>query len=216
MIGLCLQFFTTMVQKDSYITIGAPGYAESQARGSKFIAYAYPLKSKEDFKEQLALVKKLQPKASHYCFAYRLGTDGNEFRVSDAGEPSGTAGRPVLNQIDSKGLTDINIVVVRYFGGTLLGIPGLIDAYKTAASFVLQCTPVLKKLVETTYRIECDYLNMNEVLNLLKQNNCSVIEIENSLFARIVSGIPVSQEQYLVDQLHRFRHLKATRVDPNR
>jgi uncharacterized YigZ family protein len=114
---------------DYYTTIDRPGVAEFKDRGSQFIAYAYPLADLADFKEKLAVLKKEHPKAVHHCFAYRLGLDGTQYRVSDDGEPSGTAGRPILGQIDSKQLTNILIVVVRYFGGTLLGVPGLIQAY---------------------------------------------------------------------------------------
>src|SRR5215203_3481053 len=112
--------------KDFFFTIKEPVTAEYKDRGSKFIAHAYPIQSVDAFKIHLNALKKEHAKAVHYCFAYRLGIDGNNFRVSDDGEPSGTAGRPILGQIDSKELTDILIVVVRYFGGTLLGVPGLI------------------------------------------------------------------------------------------
>src|SRR5690349_11582622 len=116
-----------------YNTIERPAVAELKERGSRFIAYAYPVSTVEAVKKQLESLKKEHPKANHHCFAYRLGLDNNVFRVSDDGEPSGTAGKPILGQIDSKQLTDTLIIVVRYFGGTLLGVPGLIHAYKSAA-----------------------------------------------------------------------------------
>ncbi|HPG12861.1 MAG TPA: YigZ family protein [Chitinophagaceae bacterium] len=119
---------------NEFLTIEKSTTAEYKDRGSKFLAYAWPINDKDSFKEHLAAVKKEQPKASHHCFAYRIGTDGNNYRVSDDGEPSGTAGRPILGQIDSKELTNVLIIVVRYFGGTLLGVPGLIQAYKSAAA----------------------------------------------------------------------------------
>ena len=117
-----------MTNDSSYHTIEKPSVAEFKDRGSKFIAYAYPIADANDFKEKLTAIKKEHPKATHHCFAYRLGLDGTIFRVSDDGEPSGTAGRPILGQIDSKQLTDSLIIVVRYFGGELLGVPGLINA----------------------------------------------------------------------------------------
>src|SRR6185437_2544932 len=119
-----------MIEPDYYFTVESIANAEFKDRGSKFIAWAFPLKNTADFKKLLQKVKKEHPKASHHCFAYRIGTDGNNFRVSDDGEPSGTAGKPILGQIDSKNLTDILLVVVRYFGGTLLGVPGLITLIK--------------------------------------------------------------------------------------
>src|SRR4051812_33732861 len=112
-----------MENKEFYYTIERPATTELKERGSKFIAYAYPINSVDDFKNRLNELKKLHPKATHHCFAYRIGTDGNNFRVSDAGEPSGTAGKPILGQIDSRQLTNILVAVVRYFGGTLLGVP---------------------------------------------------------------------------------------------
>ena len=145
-----------MSEQEFYYTIEKDGMAEFKDRGSKFIAYAFPLNSVELFREKLNEVKKLHPKATHHCFAYRIGLDGNVHRVSDDGEPSGTAGRPILGQIDSKSLVNVLVVVVRYFGGTLLGVPGLINAYKTATALVLQTTPILQKAIEINYRLQFD------------------------------------------------------------
>jgi putative IMPACT (imprinted ancient) family translation regulator len=102
--------------------------------------------------------------------------DGNIFRVSDDGEPSGTAGRPILGQIDSKGLVNVLVVVVRYFGGTLLGVPGLINAYKSAASLALQMTPLVQKQVEEEYRVQFDYTQINDLMMLVRQYNCRVVK----------------------------------------
>src|ERR1041385_5907406 len=109
---------------DYYYTIERAASAEFKDRGSKFIAHAFPISGVADFKKRLQELKDEHPKAAHYCFAYRIATDGNLFRSSDDGEPSGTAGKPILGQIDSKQLTDLAVIVVRYFGGTLLGVPG--------------------------------------------------------------------------------------------
>ena len=117
------------MNEEFYYTIAQPVVTEFKDRGSRFLAYAYPLASVDDFKAKMKLLKEEHPKAVHHCFAYRLGVDGNTFRVSDDGEPSGSAGRPILGQIDSKQLCNVLVVVVRYFGGTLLGVPGLINAY---------------------------------------------------------------------------------------
>src|SRR3954469_11074421 len=130
-----------MEQATFYYTIEREAVTELKDRGSRFIAFTYPVVTADDCKLHLAELKKLHPKATHHCFAYRLGTDGNIFRVSDAGEPSGTAGRPILGQIDSRELTNVMVIVVRYFGGTLLGVPGLINAYRSVTALVLQLTP---------------------------------------------------------------------------
>src|SRR5688500_4829386 len=127
---------------NTYHTIEKACVAEYKDRGSRFVAFAYPIQTAEQFKKQLKILKEDHPKAAHHCFAYRIGTDGTNFRSSDDGEPTGSAGKPILGQIDSKSLTNISVIVVRYFGGTLLGVPGLINAYKTVTSFALQLTPI--------------------------------------------------------------------------
>ena len=146
-----------MTPDSHYYTIEKSSVAEFKDRGSKFIAYAYPITDITEFKEKLAALKKEHPKAVHHCFAYRIGMGGINFRVSDDGEPSGSAGRPILGQIDSKQLTNIVIIVVRYFGGTLLGVPGLINAYKTSAALALEGTSVIQKPVLINYRLQFNY-----------------------------------------------------------
>jgi uncharacterized YigZ family protein len=186
---------TNLTEKDFYYSIDRPGMAEFKDRGSRFIAYALPVESAEGFKKHLQELKKEHAKAAHHCFAYRIGTDGNNFRSSDDGEPSGSAGKPILGQIDSREMVNVAIIVVRYFGGTLLGVPGLINAYKTAASLALQVTPVVQKQVEEKYVVEFDYTLMNEVMMLLKQYNCTVINQEMQLFCNITTGIPKNRLQ---------------------
>jgi len=193
-----------------YNTIEKTAVAEYKDRGSKFLAYVYPLKELSDFKEKLAALKKEHPKAVHHCFAYRLGLDGNNYRVSDDGEPSGTAGRPILGQIDSKQLTNVLIVVVRYFGGTLLGVPGLINAYRTAASLALQITPVVQKPVLLTYRLQFDYTQMNDVMKVVKQFDCAVQKQETVLFCILEMGIPRNR---LDEVLFRLKELRGVGVE---
>jgi len=174
----------------TYQTIAQTSLAEFKDRGSRFLAYAYPIASVEDFKEKLQALKKEHPKAVHHCFAYRIGVDNNVFRVSDDGEPSGTAGKPILGQIDSKQLTNVLIVVVRYFGGTLLGVPGLINAYKSAAAMALQLTPFVQKPVMVRWNVTFDYTQMNEVMRWLKAFNCEVVQQEMHLFCKLVVDVP--------------------------
>lgn len=198
-----------MSEQDFYQTISAASIAEFKDRGSKFIAYAFPIEHADDFKIRLQELKKEHPKAVHHCFAYRIGTDGNNFRSSDDGEPSGTAGKPILGQIDSKGLTNICIIVVRYWGGTLLGVPGLINAYKNAASMALQTAPVSHKQIEVNHTLHFDYTMMNEVMMILKQYNCSIISQEMQLFCSIVTGLPKNRMQ---DILYKLGDLKNVEV----
>jgi uncharacterized YigZ family protein len=195
--------------EDFYFTIEQPASAEFKDRGSKFIAYAFPIETSEDFKARLQELKKEHPKAVHHCFAYRIGTDGNNFRSSDDGEPSGTAGKPILGQLDSKGITNTAVIVVRYFGGTLLGVPGLINAYKTATALTLQVTPVIKKQVEIVYSIEFDYTRMNEVMMIIKQFNCTVLSNEMQLFCIIKAGIPKSR---LEEVLYKLRDMQNVSI----
>lgn len=198
-----------MNEQDFYYTITQSSTAEFKDRGSKFIAYAFPIETADDFKKQLQILKKEHPKAVHHCFAYRIGTDGNSFRSSDDGEPSGTAGKPMLGQIDSKELTNLAVIVVRYWGGTLLGVPGLINAYKTAVSLALQVTPIIQKQVEAVYSIEFDYTQMNEVMIILKQFNCSIITQEMQLFCNIITGIPKNRME---EALYRLKELQNVGV----
>jgi uncharacterized YigZ family protein len=184
-----------------YYTIEQPSMAEFKDRGSKFLAYAYPAKDIDACKKILAQLKKEHGKAVHHCLAYRLGVDGLTYRVSDDGEPAGSAGRPILGQIDSKGLTNVFVVVVRYFGGTLLGIPGLINAYNTATALALQLSPIIKKPIEIPYELSFDYHQMNEVMQLVKQYNCSVVEQSAQLFIQLQIGIPKNRLDEVLEKL---------------
>ncbi len=197
---------------DHYFTIEQPGTAEFKDRGSKFIAYAYPVNSADEFKAYLQALKKEHPKAVHHCFAYRIGISGDNFRVNDDGEPSGTAGRPILGQIDSRKLSNVAIIVVRYFGGTLLGVPGLINAYKTTAALVLQMVPVVQKPVMVNYEIEFDYTAMNDVMHVLKQFNCQVVEQNMQLFSHMKIGIPRNRLDEVIYRLTDVRNVECRKI----
>ena len=188
-----------MVDPNFFQTIEKATTAEFSDRGSRFIAYAFPVHSIEEFKKILQQLKKEHPKASHFCFAYRIGANRQTYRVSDAGEPSGSAGRPILGQIDSKELTNVCVIVIRFFGGTLLGIPGLINAYKSSASMALQLTPLVKKPVEILYELEFDYTMVNEVLKTIRRFGCSIQAQEMQLFCRYKIGIQKSTEAECVE-----------------
>lgn len=201
-----------MEEKDFYYTIEKEATAEFKDRGSKFMAYAFPIEKAEDFKKRLDELKKEHPKAVHHCFAYRIGLDGNTFRVSDDGEPSCSAGRPILGQIDSKQLTNLAVIVVRYFGGTLLGVPGLINAYKTSTALALQVTPAVQKPVEINYQLEFDYTRMNEVMIIVKQTSCKVIAQEVQLFCQLRVGIPKSRLDEVLYRLNDLRCVELKKI----
>lgn len=194
-----------------YQTIEKASYAEYKDRGSKFLAYAYPVQTVEECKQLLQQLKKEHPKAVHHCFAYRIGWEGNVFRVSDDGEPSGTAGKPMLGQIDSKQLTNVAVIVVRYFGGTLLGVPGLIQAYKSATAMALQLVPVIQKPIEVLYQLQFDYTQMNDVMMIVKQCGCSVVGQEMQLFCLLEVGIPKAR---LDEVLYRLKEIHTIEVTP--
>jgi uncharacterized YigZ family protein len=188
-----------------YHTIGQQSMAEFRDRGSQFLAYAFPIQSADEFKKRLKQLKDEHPKAAHHCFAWRIGIDGNNYRSSDDGEPSGTAGRPILGQIDSRSLTDLGLVVVRYFGGTLLGVPGLINAYKTSASLALQLTPIIQKPVLIHYELEYDYTLMNDIMMVVKRFGCTIVKNEMQLFCRMLLGIPREVEELCLAKLKDLR-----------
>ena len=162
--------------KDSFNTIEATTFGEFKDKGSKFLAYADPLSTDADFSLFLEKIKKEHPKARHYCFAWRLGLDQNRYRANDDGEPSGTAGRPILGQIDSFALTNVGVVVVRYFGGTLLGTSGLITAYRAATAAALREAVIIEKIVEDNYKIKFGYDKMPDVMNAVKRLNINVLK----------------------------------------
>lgn len=195
------------MMQDHYYTIEKSSVAEFKDRGSKFIAYAYPIADVNEFKEKLAAIKKEHPKATHHCFAYRLGVDGNIFRVSDDGEPSGSAGRPILGQIDSKQLTNVLIIVVRYFGGSLLGVPGLINAYKSAAALALQATAIVQKPVLIHYRLQFDHSQTHEVMKLVKQVDCAVLKQQLQLFCLLEIAVPKNRVAALLNKLKNLPKL---------
>lgn len=197
-----------------YYTIEKPSIAEFKDRGSRFLGFAFPILSPDDFKKRLKALKEEHPKAAHHCFAYRIGTEGNNFRAGDDGEPSGTAGKPILGQIDSKELTNVALVVVRYFGGTLLGVPGLIHAYKTTASLALQLTPLIQKPVLEHYELHFDYTQMNEIMMVVKRFGCTILQQESQLFCRMVIGIPREGLENCLNKLRDLQGLELHKAAP--
>src|SRR5688500_18103686 len=199
---------------DFYFTIEKPSETEFKDRGSRFLAYAFPIQTADDFKKRIKELKEEHPKAVHPCFAYRLGTDSTNFRSNDDGEPSGSAGKPILGQLDSKHLTNAAVVVVRYFGGTLLGVPGLINAYKTATSLALQLTPIIERPVLVNYELQFDYTLMNDAMLVVKRFGCSVIKSEMQLFCRMVIGVPNVEEEACVNKLSDLHGVDVKKIQP--
>ena len=177
---------------DTYITISSPSEALYKDKGSKFYAFAYPVQTIEQIKEILAEKRKEYYDARHVCYAYMLGYEREVFRANDDGEPSGTAGRPILGQINSSNLTDILIIVVRYFGGTLLGTSGLIQAYKTSAAEAIAAATIEERIVEKTFVSKFGYQDLNAVMRIMKDFDLTIVnqiqEMDCTLYFRIRLG----------------------------
>jgi uncharacterized YigZ family protein len=188
-----------MLFDDTYTTIKQATEALFKDRGSKFLAFAYPIKNEQEVKKYLDALRGLHHKANHHCYAYRLGIDRSQFRVNDDGEPSGSAGRPILNVLLSKDVTNILVVVVRYFGGTLLGVPGLINAYKSATVEALAEAELIQKTLNDVYEISFDFEVMNDVMRVVKEfglkisnqtydNRCTLtIEVRKSTLNQVLT-----------------------------
>jgi uncharacterized YigZ family protein len=198
-----------MLFDDTYKTIENPAEGIFRDRGSKFLAYAFPINSENDIKAIVAQLKSEHPKANHHCWAMRLTIDRSVFRVNDDGEPSGTAGRPILNTLLSKDLTNLVVVVVRYFGGTLLGVPGLINAYKVATEEALNQSVIISKTVNDVYTVSFDYLQMNDVMRVIKEENLTIL---NQAFDNDCS-IQLSIRKTQVEQaLFKLSKVNGTKV----
>ncbi len=189
---------------DSYKTIAKPVEGIFKDKGSKFLAYAYPVESEDEIKELVQALKKEHFSARHHCYAWRLGADKKLFRANDDGEPSSTAGKPILGQIQRLDLTNILVVVVRYFGGTLLGVSGLINAYREAAADALNNAELVDKLVETGFWVEFDYLNMNNVMKVFKDENLPQKKNEFDLRCRIKSAIRESEAERIFELFRKI------------
>ena len=186
------------MNSDQYTSIAAPTEGLFKDKGSRFIAFALPVSSEEEVKEAVDNARKKYHDARHVCYAYRLGANNEKWRMNDDGEPSGSASRPILGQIDSYGLSDILIIVVRYFGGIKLGIPGLINAYRSAAADALSKAQIIEKTVCLTLTATFPYEKMGEVMKLTKAargtgEGIRVLDLEMDTPCRITLSVPLSQ-----------------------
>jgi uncharacterized YigZ family protein len=179
--------------KDSYNTIESPSTGEFRDRGSKFIAYAFSVENEEEALAHLEEIRRKHPKARHHCFAYRLGMDGDNFRANDDGEPSGTAGRPILGQIDSFGLTNVVVIVVRYFGGTKLGTSGLIQAYKNSTAEALANATIIERILQSVYKLTFGYDKIGDVMSAVER--CRLKMLDQNFEAKASVTIAVRQSE---------------------
>ncbi len=199
------------MQVTRYRTLAAPAQGEFKDRGSRFIAHAIPMQDSAELRQHLMPLREAHPKACHWCYAYRLGADSQQFRANDDGEPAGSAGRPILGQIDSAGLSDVLIVVVRYFGGTLLGVPGLINAYKRASAAALDAALIIERDVEKTVHLRCDYPHLNDALRIARQHHARIIEQHLHLDCRLHLRVPL---QHYAEAVLAWQNTRAIQLVP--
>ncbi len=197
---------------DIYKSISEPSRGLYKELGSRFIALAYPVETQEEVKSILAAVRKEYHDARHHCSAYRLGLDGSVWRASDDGEPSGSAGRPILGQIDSAGLSDVLVIVVRYFGGIKLGVPGLIRAYKESTQDALSQAQVVEKVAGSWYRTGFGYDSMPAVMKLVKDLDLPVRSRDFGEDCTLELRVRLSQRQEFLERISTITNF-ATLLD---
>ena len=199
-------------QIDLYKTIFNPSEGLIfKEKGSKFLGFAFPISNEEEVKECLAILKKQHHTARHWCYAWKIGIENPQYRVNDDGEPHNSAGQPIYGQIQSFDLTNILIVVVRYFGGTKLGVGGLISAYKIAAQYAIEASEIIEKVVEIKFNIIVDYPNLNKIMRFIKEHQLNIIHQNMDIDSELILSIRKSEfEKYelLFSKLHYLKSVK--------
>jgi uncharacterized YigZ family protein len=198
--------------QDSYKSIKEQSEGYFKDRGSKFFSFAYPVETEEEIKEILDLLRKEHHSARHHCYAWRLGRKDISYRANDDGEPSSTAGKPILGQLQSFDVTNVLVVVIRYFGGTLLGTSGLINAYKSAAASALENAEIITLTIDTVFRLTYSYNEMNEVMRILKQENMNIIDTRFEDICRLDFSVRESKAKKAEKLFGRFHGVKIEKI----
>ena len=196
--------------KDTYKTIAKPSEGFYKDKGSKFYAFAYPLKKEEETKEILDKLRKQYYDARHHCYAYIMGFEKEVSRINDDGEPSGTAGKPIYGQMLSYDVTDILIVVIRYFGGVKLGVRGLINAYKFAAADALSNARIVKRRIKDIYELHYDYHMMNKVMYLIKEEHLEQLETQFEIDCKVKLAVRKKDSEKIYQLFNKMYPLKIT------
>lgn len=199
--------------REFYFTIDAESQGLFKDRGSKFFAFAFPVSSEEEIKTHLEKLRKEYHDARHHCYGWRLKADHSLARANDDGEPSSSAGKPILNQIESRELTNVLIVVIRYFGGTLLGVGGLINAYRTAAGEALDKSKIIKKYIYKTYKISFDYSIMNAVMKIIKEHNLKNFDHQFEISCSLKVDIRVDKVDMILDLFELIKACSIEEID---
>lgn len=194
--------------EDTYKTITSPSTGSYSEKRSKFLAYAFPVQTEQQVKERLTEIQKKHNDARHHCYAYILGPRKDAYRMNDNGEPSGTAGRPIHGQLMSKDLTNTLVIVVRYFGGVKLGVSGLQNAYKIAAKEALEAATIIEKTIDETYEVTFEYLQMNNVMQLMKDPYVTIISQQSDLNCTIQFTVRQREAERIVTALKKLGQVK--------
>jgi uncharacterized YigZ family protein len=198
---------------DLYLTIETTSEGIYKEKGSKFLAFAYPVNCEEDVKQQLTVLRKEYHDARHHCFAWRLEPEMTRYRVNDDGEPSGSAGKPIYGQIVSRDLSDLLLVVVRYFGGTLLGVGGLINAYRTAASDALDNNSIVERRVYQALKLEFGYMQMNAVMKVIKDFQLEFEDQEFDMDCTLTLKVWKRQTERVLDSFSKITSCKISLIE---
>ena len=202
-----------MMQKDTYKTISKPSEEVLfKDKNSKFFGYAFPIKHENDVKEHIDVLKKKHHTAGHWCYAYQTGMDEANlyFRANDDGEPNNSAGMPIYGQIQSYDVTNVLVVVVRYFGGVKLGVGGLINAYKTTAQMALDASKIVKRTINQQFLIRFDYKNMNKVMRVIKENNLKILDQTLELDCQIVISVRLKDSTKIAKKFETIYEVSIT------
>lgn len=199
--------------KDTYLTIESLSEGLFKSKGSKFIAYAYPISSEDEAKNILTAIKKTHHSARHHCWAYKIGSGNDVFRVNDDGEPSNSAGKPILGQIQSFHLTNVFVVVVRYFGGTLLGVGGLIEAYREATKDALKNAHIIEAVLTDTITVHFEYTDMNNIMKMVKDYNLEIVEQQFEISCSISLKIRKGESKKIVDLIQKIQTVHIVSSD---
>ena len=194
--------------EDTYKTITSPSTGSYSEKRSKFLAYAFPVQTEQQVKERLTEIQKKHNDARHHCYAYILGPRKDAYRMNDNGEPSGTAGRPIHGQLMSKDLTNTLVIVVRYFGGIKLGVSGLQNAYKIAAKEALEAATIIEKTIDEIYEVTFEYLQMNNVMQLMKDPYVTIISQQSDLNCTIQFSVRQREAERIVTALKKLGQVK--------
>lgn len=199
--------------QDTYRTLSKPSQGMFKDRGSKFIAFAFPAYSEEEVKEFQARIRKEYHDARHHCYAYRLGYKKEVYRVNDDGEPSNSAGMPIFGQLQSNDLTNVLIIVIRYFGGVKLGVGGLINAYRTAAAEAISDNTIIEKTVNDIWQINYEYPVMGDVMRIIKDDNIEQIETKFEISCMIKISVRKSLIIDIIDKLEKIETVSCTYIE---